>query len=41
VHNPIELLHRNPAAFFHMEAAGMFQMQLLEAVREADSETGS
>jgi hypothetical protein len=41
VHNPIELLQQDPAAFFHMEAAGMFQMQLLEAVRWADGETGS
>jgi hypothetical protein len=33
VHNPTELLQKDPAAFFHMEAAGMFQMQFLEATR--------
>lgn len=30
--NPIDLLQKNPAAFFFMEAAGMFQMQLLETL---------
>jgi hypothetical protein len=34
VHNPIELLQKDPTAFFHMEAAGMFQMQLLHAVQD-------
>jgi hypothetical protein len=38
IHEPIELLEKDPAAFFHMEAAGMFQMQFLEAVREPDGE---
>jgi len=32
VHNPIEMLQKDPAAFFHMEAAGMFQMEFLRAV---------
>ena len=36
IHSPFELLQRDPAAFFHMEAAGMFQMQFLEAARGPD-----
>ena len=38
VHNPIELLQKDPAAFFHMEAAGMFQIQFLEAIQRQDIE---
>jgi len=34
IHNPIELLQKDPAAFFHMEAAGMFQMELLGAIQD-------
>jgi len=29
VRDPDELLRKDPTAFFHMEAAGMFQMELL------------
>jgi len=32
IHNPVELLQRDAAAFFHMEAAGMFQMELLQLI---------
>lgn len=38
VHDPIELLNRDPSAFFHMEAAGMFQMQFLEATQSDNGE---
>lgn len=38
VHDPVELLRKDPAAFFYMEAAGMFQMQLLEAVGKTRTE---
>lgn len=37
IHEPLDLLQKDPAAFFHMEAAGMFQMQFLEALRQPDS----
>jgi len=40
VHDPIELLQRDPAAFFHMEAAGLFEMQLLEAVQGGHDSPG-
>jgi len=41
VHDPIELLQKDPAAFFYMEAAGMFQMQFMEVVRQMDGESNS
>jgi hypothetical protein len=31
IHDPESLLRQDPAAFFYMEAAGMFQMQFLQA----------
>lgn len=34
VHSPFDLLQKDPAAFFHMEAAGMFQMELLGAIQD-------
>lgn len=36
VHDPIALLQKDPAAFFRMEAAGLFEVQLLEAVQGPD-----
>ena len=37
VHDPLALLRKDPTAFFHMEAAGMFQMELLRlATGDAD-----
>lgn len=41
IHNPIELLHRDPSAFFHMEAAGMFQMEFLAAVQQTPDSSGT
>jgi hypothetical protein len=40
VHNPVELLHKDPVALFHMEAAGLFEMYFLEAVQESDGRAG-
>lgn len=38
IHNPVEVLRKDPAAFFRMEAAGLFQVQFLEAVQGTDLE---
>jgi hypothetical protein len=42
IHDPFELLQKDPAALFHMEAAGLFEMQFLQATHGDDSfeETG-
>jgi hypothetical protein len=33
VHDPLALLRKDPTAFIHMEAAGMFQMELLRLAK--------
>jgi hypothetical protein len=34
----MDLLQKDPVAVFHMEAAGLFQMQFLEGIQGADNE---
>jgi len=39
-HNPFELLHKDPVALFRMEAAGLFEMQFLAAIRHGVDTSG-